>query len=279
MNPTNLKDTRNMLRIADCLNPDNVPEDVKLQRTVVLSESLKALLYQCGRDLIITFTPFEMGSFRDGMTLGVNLMFKQDIVPIYSADVTHRMGMNRFFDEYGRKFRDLLYQNVAKPLLGDLYLTGIGTGGALAHAFYYHVSNHRNDFSARITTFGSPRVGDIGFAAWLDQRRTRHKLQIYNYSLCQNYRQGYRIDPWTLFPSREQGEYVNNLNMLVLYNGGVYNLEEKSLDQLDMHIPFNDLISQVSGVTIDNCFLWDDIHDIDKYWKACGPTYPRFNIQ
>jgi hypothetical protein len=142
-------------------------------------------------------------------------------------------------------------------LKGKLYITGISLGGALGQCFYYNLCNNTN-FNKKtiITTFGSPRIGDVKLKAWFINKKTK----IYNIVLFKKYEIYRKPDPVCLFPGYDN--YTNNSNLFMLINNQLVPYADNYIPE---DLPKMDIYNLFTNGDISK--EWNDIHDIGEYYE------------
>jgi hypothetical protein len=225
---------------------------------------IRLKIYKYGKKMIVCFSPFNCEKIIHHLYNGAMILWKQDTINIDIGNV------NRFFydislelsKEIMSKIRDFFFSGKKK-----LIITGMSLGGALGQCFYIHFRNLIGDYQTTIHSFGSPRIGDIKLAKWFI---SQNKLEITNYGLFEldsdNIK---RIDPVCLFPSRKYGNYVNNVNLKMIFRKQIVDHAEYNIDQPDTEITPLSIICNL-GLDKKTSELWDKIHDTDLYFSNIG---------
>ena len=255
-----LNNLKNMFVIADC-RTNNKHKGLKLVKNTVLNQTLQSFLYKSGKDLVLTFTSYEPTDLK-GLWTGVMIWYYQNMV------TTPFGSMNQFFHDKSLIFYNDMKEDIQKHFTkhskGYLYITGISMGGAMSQAFYYHIQPIQKTI---ITTFGSPRIGDMNLRDWF-YSCCKNKLSICNYALFKQFGLCKRVDPVITFPHKDNKQrYVNNSNLIMIYKNILSNNAEYSIDQDDIHITVSHIICNFL-VSSELDKYWQEIHNIDEYYNG-----------
>jgi hypothetical protein len=258
-----LNNFKNMFLISSNCASNCETEEIKglnLVKNTVLNQTLQSFLYTCGTDLVLTFTPFNPQDLQ-GLLVGVKLWYYQNMIRTQNGDI------NKFFYDNALLFyndlKSYIHAHFTKYTKSRLYITGISMGGALSQAFFYHIKNL--DKKIIITTFGSPRIGDVKLRDWFCQQKN---LKISNYALFKKFGLYKKVDPVITFPHRNKTQlYVNNANLLMIYNKVIKKNVDCHIDQPDISITIPSLIKRLF-VSCELDKYWEDIHNIDEYYES-----------
>jgi len=255
----------NLFTIADCHNSNSF-NGLKLIKNVKFDETIQAFLYKHGKDYILTFTPYDYKNAYSYLKTGFEILYNKNLIKVKDGY------MNNFFHDYSVKFVNSMKEKMLN-LKGKLYITGISLGGALGQCFYYNLCNNTNfDRQTYITTFGSPRIGDIKLKLWFMDKikeKTKNNTVVYNIVLFKKYEIYRKPDPVCLFPGYEN--YTNNSNFFMLLNNQL-------VPDADIYIP-----EDLPKMSIYNLFTnkdisteWNDINNIGEYYEnlnSCNLKY------
>tara|TARA_B110000908_G_C10168476_1_gene409619 strand:+ start:229 stop:894 length:666 start_codon:yes stop_codon:yes gene_type:complete len=215
-------------------------------------------MYKNGKDLVLTFSPYEPGCI-SSLFVGVQIWYYQNIM---------KNGMNQFFHDksllFYTTFKDVILSHFKNHPTGHLYITGISMGGALSQCFYYHLRKDMN-CNTTIMTFGSPRVGDATLRGWFYDQA---KLKIVNYALFKKFGLCKRIDPVVTLPHMDTTQhYTNNANLQMMYHNKISDLAEASIDQDDFRLSVGSFVKKIF-VTSALDKYWEEIHNIGEYYDG-----------
>lgn len=263
-----LNNLKNMFIVsASCGRNDNFSENTnfRLIKKTQLNQILKSYLYiNTNNDLVLVFSDYSSVSagIKSYFT-SIKLWYYQNMISTFVGNI------NQFFYDNA-----LLFYNDLKPYIQNhfssfpncnLFITGIGLGGALTQAFYYHISDYISYLNVKIVinTFGSPRIGDYRLREWF---YGQPNLSIHNYALFKKFGFYKRVDPVITFPPETNHyHYVNNANLIMIYNNKISNDAEYHIDQDDMTITIPNMIKRIF-VSSDIFKYWNDIHTVDEYY-------------
>ena len=262
-----LNNLKNMFIIsANCGSNDNFSENTnfRLIKKTQLNHILKSFLYiNTNNDLVLVFSDYTTTGIK-GYFTGIKMWYYQNMISTVVGNI------NQFFYD-----NSLLFYKDIKPYIQNhlksfpncnLFITGIGVGGAMSQAFYYHISNYMSYFNVKIiiNTFGSPRLGDYRLRDWFFDQPN---LSIRNYALLKKFGYYKRVDPVITFPHKTDNyHYVNNANLVMIYNNKICNNSECHIDQDDMTITIPSMIKRLF-IPSDVFEYWKDIHTINEYYE------------
>jgi hypothetical protein len=224
----------------------------KLKFEFVNYLNIHCRIYQSGKQYVITFTPFDYVTLSSYVRTGVGILTKQDLV-----DLGNGIGMNRFFHDVARAFVSDITSVI--PSKSTIYIAGISMGGSigLCASYFLHLAGYTR---IRITTFGSPRVGNLQLRNWFDGKN------VNNYALLMKIDDVRRIDPVCLFPSTSYGAYVNN-SLQGIYERKVVPNPLLYVDQEDTDLSLTKIVFSL-GFPSSVARLWNEIHTIETYYEA-----------